>query len=743
MIGNKQLQKSKSTEENYHYIFTKEFLWFKEIHKEANEKLHGVLAYFDGKIKDFDKNIKNIKGNIIDALQFADINYCDEKGNTFLTHLLEKKEELGKKYKEPIKDIVKFLVAQGATCDEKLRKKLNEIVPEKEQDKVKEAFQEKAKKTLKEHFQNDIKEVSRCGNHLQVKLAGKQKFQISELSKSDFFTGNGIAKISVQDEDGNSGLHCLIYGGIRHYSVTNNCSYEMILDWPLSDGRMDKIKIYTNADGTVEVDKDYLRAYEEGKIDVGANKEVRLGNFSLAEALANGRWKGISQASEKVVNIPRTTSMERIATTPPSQKINSQVDYQQAARSSTQTPQPQKIDLQAVRTSTPVSNGVAPSSPGISPIPYNDGRSQEDHVQRSPVKPVGAGVATNPADAVDGWPTQQPSGQQQPVQQNTGKTKGQQQQNILPPDTFPIDTWDGSKPSQNPQEAQGTGTQTTTASTSAAKKIPPPPPKRISSLIKTPVNEQPNQQQDAGNTSRRLDEHSGFSLRKSVSLDGINKDARKPSHSSAELENRKAILGDIESKSKPLYNFLKARGEKDDSSTVGGNELSELLETDQQQQHVAQPEIARASSLPNLAHTQLSQNGQSTITDNQQQQSIVQPEIAPTENAAKNIPPPPPLMVSSLNKTPINEQPNQQQDARNMFETTSTSSKIGWGIKPGSLRKLLESRQKDDFETIDESGELFKQLKEDKDRLSNLGTGNHKPKHVGGHADRGIHSAGR
>ncbi|APR98815.1 ankyrin repeat domain-containing protein [Wolbachia endosymbiont of Folsomia candida] len=313
------------------------------------------------------KDIDAIKKTIKSVLQSGiDINHPDEQGNTPLMYLLSEAAKQGKKYSTSnLTGVIKLLIERGASLNEHNESewasgsdfidelKSKKVLTQKEIDDIYKAQQdlkEKVKKELSANIQ-DIKDVSIYGNCAKIQLKGnKEEFKISEFLQSDFCKSNGISGFSTLHDNGKSGMHGVVSSeGVRHYVVTDG-SYEMMLNWP-ANGVNHTIKIHINAEGSVTVDKEYLDQYKAGEIDVAANKDVKLGNLFLAEALAKGRWK------EKQVQNEVQNETIRSAIRDPVQK--------NAATHAHEIVEPHNV-----MTSTPLSGAQQPNFGNVSPISY-------------------------------------------------------------------------------------------------------------------------------------------------------------------------------------------------------------------------------------------------------------------------------------------------------------------------------------------------------------------------------------
>lgn len=455
--------------------FDKEFSFlFKSISEEDESRIISAIKHGDHKkykklIKDHDatfiemperslsplhhavtcnnKDMDAIKKTINSVLQSGiDINHPDEQGNTPLMHVLNERKKLERK---DFISRVKFLMERGANlgwseeeCEEEFKQidhLIKQVVTSKNEIddiyKAQQDLKEQAKKELSVHFQ-DIKDVSIHGHCAKIQLKGdKEEFKISEFLQSNFCKSNGISGFSTLHDNGKSGMHGFVSPeGVRHYVVTDR-SYEMTLNWP-ANGINHTIKIHIDAEGFVTVDKKYLDQYKAGEIDIAANKDVKIGNLFLAEALAEGRWK-----EKQVQNgLQNETIRSGNSVTREAVQKNSATDASE-------------VESQPVMTS-------APPNCNISPIHYNG----------TPESQSSNSVLEN---------------QQQPVIQRQSENQ-QQQANNQQFTTFTEDEVNA----QNPNASLQTSNQR------RPKRTPPPTPLRVSSLIKGQQQHE-NQQQSA------------------------------------------------------------------------------------------------------------------------------------------------------------------------------------------------------------------------------------------------------
>lgn len=439
---------------------------FIEIPERSFSPLHRTVL-------DHNDDIDAVKETITAVLQSGvDINHLDEEDNTPLVFLLSHATKSEKKYsKSYLTSVMKFLIERGAYLDKHNesewdsgsdlinRLKNNKVITQKEVDDIYRAqqnFKEKVKKELSVHVQ-DIKEVSIYGSCAKIQLKDdKNEFKISEFLQSDFCKSNGISGFSTLHDNGKSGMHGVVSNGIRHYVVTDG-AYEMTLNWP-ANGVNHTIKIHINADGTVKVDQDYLSKYQAGEIDVNANKDVKLGDLFLAEALAKGRWKenevqnDMSETIRSGINVTREIVSKSGATHTP------------------------EIESQPVATSTPLPGAQLPNC-NMSPIVYNG--TPENHNDSSPLSPEGNAFFERVFSEQNGTPESQSSysvleNQQQPVVQQQSESQ-QQQVNTQPyvgrhEDPPVIEDVTDTKEFSSDNRSQ------------VHSKTPPPTPLRVSSL---------------------------------------------------------------------------------------------------------------------------------------------------------------------------------------------------------------------------------------------------------------------
>ncbi len=195
--------------------------------------------------------------------------------------------------KKEIQEIGEFLLKHCSEYHDGIKDAFNGILDKKEIKKIENNI-ENFTKELRNNLKNcctkgDIESISIDGSYVNVKFKEKFKnhnpIKISEFLNNNFCKSNGISGLSIE-----GGIHvCVSHTGCRHYIVSNG-SYEMNLKWQ-ANGVEQNIKIHISSDGTVRVDNEYLEQYESGKIDVAANKDMKIGSFSLFEALEIRRWK--------------------------------------------------------------------------------------------------------------------------------------------------------------------------------------------------------------------------------------------------------------------------------------------------------------------------------------------------------------------------------------------------------------------------------------------------------------------
>jgi hypothetical protein len=180
-------------------------------------------------------------------------------------------------------NVVKFLIERSASWN-KDKDEVYEVF-QKEFKNMKEAKQElqkEAKEVLSKYIGNDVEKVpiegvSIYGNCAEVKLKAdkdKNEFKISEFLNSDFCTNNKISGFSTLHDNGKSGMHGVVSGGIRHYVVTDG-SYEMTLKW-YAEGKECEITINIDANGI-----DFVKGDDFSLERLEANQDVKIGGLFL------------------------------------------------------------------------------------------------------------------------------------------------------------------------------------------------------------------------------------------------------------------------------------------------------------------------------------------------------------------------------------------------------------------------------------------------------------------------------
>jgi hypothetical protein len=340
---------------------------FLQIPENSSSPLHRAVVCSN-------KNIDEVEETIIAVLQSGiDINHIDEKGNTPLMHMLSKMSDTQKKRIENPIDIICFLVEHGADLElenhagETAWDLINALVTKKFIDKkqinnIEEAaksLQAEAKKELSQYIQNDVEKVSIYGSRAEIQLKGdKEEFKISEFLNSDFCQNNGISGFSTLHGNGKSGMHGVVSSeGIRHYVVTDG-SYEMALNWYV-EGKECSIKININADGSVKL-TDRNGVTDE---EIAKNKDVKIGNLSLFDALVEEKWKE-NEISETL----RSNSVGTGA----SETYTSTYDFGEIGRTEENILNTSVGEFAPPLTSTPLGNTPSSNPGGISPIPYQD-----------------------------------------------------------------------------------------------------------------------------------------------------------------------------------------------------------------------------------------------------------------------------------------------------------------------------------------------------------------------------------